>query len=150
MDNAYRIGRLPAVLKPHLRSQFAHGALKREFALLTSKRTASEAKALEVDPMRNNVSSVAARLLSTSAVPSPAIHSGPSRCTIATDKPGTCASLSTCRSFCSNSSMEFAGVLSSMGFWGRTDGRAQAKKKDRNKKIYHLYFLRINPSLRSR
>src|SRR5215831_51350 len=67
------------------------------------------ANALDVEPIRNSVSGVFARLSATSATPSPAIHSGLSLCTIATDTPGVCVSFRMASSCWRNSSTDCAG-----------------------------------------
>src|SRR5208337_909850 len=72
-------------------------------------RIASDAKAFDVDPMRNSVSGVAARPPAPSASPRPATHSGPSRCTMATDAPGVCVSFRTFSSCCCSSAIDWAG-----------------------------------------
>jgi hypothetical protein len=83
-----------------------------------SLRMESEAKAFEVEPMRNSVSGLLARSAATSALPRPAIHSGPSLCTIATDTPGVCASCRIFSSCCWSSAIDCAagGVSSFLSF----------------------------------
>src|SRR5215472_1200867 len=66
--------------------------------------------------MRNSVSAVAARPVATSAVPMPATHSGPSRCTIATEPPGVFVSFKIFSIFCRSSAMDCGGLCDSSFF----------------------------------
>src|SRR5215472_13082765 len=83
----------------------------------------SEVNAFDVDPMRKSVSGVLARLPATSAMPTPATHSGPSLCTIATETPGVCVSLRIFSSCCCSSGMDVAGL-------GFSSGLSAAREKE--------------------
>src|SRR6185437_5250294 len=73
----------------------------------------SDAKALDVDPIRKSVSAVAGRLADTSAAPMASIHSGPSLCTMATETAGVWVSLRIFSSCWRSSGMDVAGLKSS-------------------------------------
>src|ERR1700745_2028825 len=93
------------------------------------------ANALDVEPIRNNVSGVFGRLLATSAMPSPAIHSGLSLCTIAMETPGVCVSFRMVSSCWRNSSVDWAGF----GFSSFLSAATQIggiKRKNRTKTIH--------------
>ena len=67
-------------------------------------------KVFEAEPMRNRLSASAGTLCATSALPSPAIHSGPFLRTSASDTPGVWVSARIFSSFVFSAAMEGGAI----------------------------------------